>query len=143
MSKQMQVWFRFGLVLSAVTAFVGCGSRELPKQETYPVRGKVLWHGEPVRFAIITLQPMGGSGGAEAGGTTAQDGTFALRTLANEGEPDGAVPGQYEVRLEPYDPVRAGALPKGATPTKIPGEMKTGVTVEVKAEENDLNIEIP
>jgi hypothetical protein len=143
MRKQIQVWFRFGLFLSAVTAFIGCGQRELPKQETYPVRGKVLWHGEPVRFAIITLQPAAGSAGAEAGATTGPDGTFALRTLTNEGEPDGAAPGHYEVRLEPYDPVRSGALPKGAAPTKIPGEFKTGVTVEVKAEDNDLNIEIP
>jgi hypothetical protein len=143
MSKQTLIGFRFGLVLSVALAVAGCGPRDLPKQETYPVRGKVMWHGEPVRFAIINLEPVDGSGGAHAEGTTAEDGTFALRTLANEGEPDGAVPGQYKVVLEPHDPVRAGALPKGAVATKIPGEMQTGVTVEVKAQENDLSIEVP
>jgi hypothetical protein len=142
MSRQIHLWVRFGVFLSAVLAFTGCGPRELPKPETYPVRGKVLWHGEPVRFAIITLEPVAGQG-APAEGTTAEDGTFALRTLANDGEPDGAVPGEYQVKLEPHDPVRAGPLPKGAKATKVPGEFQTGVKVEVKAAENDLNIEIP
>ena len=143
MSPQLQVWFRFGLFLAAALAFTGCGARELPRQGTYPVRGKVVWHGEPVRFAIINLEPVAGASGTHAEGTTAEDGTFALRTLANEGEPDGAVPGEYQVILEPHDPVRSGPLPKGATATKIPGEFPTGVTVEVKAEENDLTIEGP
>jgi hypothetical protein len=143
MSNLILNWFRFGFALSSLALLAGCGQRELPKATAYPTRGKVLWHGEPVCYAVIDLAPATGSGGAEADGSTGEDGTFTLRTFSNEGEPDGAVPGEYVVNLKPWDPVRFGPLPKGAKPTQIPGEFNTGVTIEVKAEDNDLIVEIP
>jgi hypothetical protein len=144
MSNLIRRTFPLGFLAALALAGAGCGQRELPKPETYPVHGKVLWHGEPVRFAMISLEPADPSqGGAPAIGTTGVDGTFTVRTFSNSGEPDGAIPGEYKVQLEDYDVVRAGPLPAGARPTKIGRELDTGVTVQVKAEDNDLTIQVP
>jgi hypothetical protein len=131
-----------GCLALGTLLMVGCsGQKELSKPQPYPARGKVTWKGEPVRFAIITFEPTG-EGGAEASGRTDEDGAFVLNTMSND-EPDGAVPGQYRVVLENYDPVRGGPLPQGAQPTVFPPGFNSTATVEVKDEENDLDIEIP
>ena len=125
----------------ALLAVAGC-SRGVSKAATYPVHGKVTWHGEPVRFAKIRFKPDGS--GFEADGRTEEDGSFTLRTYSND-EPDGAVPGEYQVVLESWDNAdgEVGPIPKGAKPTTFPGELQAPEPVEVKAEDNDLNIEIP
>jgi hypothetical protein len=121
----------------------GCGQSELAKTTTYPAEGKVLIHGEPAAFVMVYLQPVDGGAGAEATGVTGEDGTFQLRTYSNE-DFDGAVPGHYEVTLEPYDAVGAVAvpLPPGAKPTQLP-KLDGKIVVEVKAENNNLEINIP
>jgi hypothetical protein len=75
---------------------------------------------------------------------TDNDGSFELRTFANDGRKDGAVPGRYRVTLENYDPILVVArrLPKGVMPTPIPQE-ETGVIVEIREGTNDLTIAVP
>jgi hypothetical protein len=125
-------------------AFVVAGcSQELPKKEAYPTRGRVLLHGKPVSFAAIRLDPTDPAQGMPADGTTDADGMFELRTYSNE-EPDGVVPGSYEVVLnDPSDDISV-PMPKGAKPTKIPKEIsRTGVIVQIVAGDNELDIKIP
>lgn len=131
-----------GLCLAGVVA-AGCGQRELSKPTAHPVQGKLTAGGKPLAFVGIELVPKQGSKGMTALGKTDADGVFVLRTTSND-EPDGAVPGEYTVKLSPWDAVEHGALPRGAKPAKItPNLAKTDLTVEIKAEENDLTIDIP
>jgi hypothetical protein len=132
------------LVVLGVLPLSGCvGPRTLPLSKTYPVNGRVLKQGEPVRYAMLHLDPLDG-GGAEADAMTGEDGTFELRTFANDGRNDGGVPGHYRVTLANYDPNSAVArrLPKGARPTPISQE-DTGVTVQIREGDNDLTIVVP
>jgi hypothetical protein len=133
---------RFAFLFVALVV-AGCGQSELAKNTTYPVDGKVLIHGEPASFIMVSLQPVAGSSGAEATGVTGEDGTFQLRTYSNE-DFDGAVPGQYEVTLEEYNPVEAVAtpVPPGGKRTPVP-KLENKILVEVKAESNTLEINIP
>jgi hypothetical protein len=144
MSQLCRRLFAFPLVALALLA-AGCGPSQLAHNALYPTRGKVTLHGEPAAFVIIHLEPTEPNKGVYAEGITKDDGTFQLRTYSND-EPDGAAPGQYHVVLEPFDGVRAvgTTLPAGVKPTPIPeAEWHTGVVVEVKAEDNDLDINVP
>src|SRR5689334_8229017 len=122
-----------GLACLSLAAWLlaGCGPRELPKKDTYPVQGKVTLHGLPAAFVIVRLEPAPQTKGVAAEATTKADGTFELRTYSNV-DKDGAAPGEYRVVLEEYDPVRSGPLPAGSPkPTKIETQtLETNVTVE-------------
>jgi hypothetical protein len=129
-----------GLVLFA-GLLSGCGQRTLPQEQTYPVRGRVLYKGKPARYVLVRFEPAGK--GVEAIGRTGNDGIFELRTFSNEGN-DGAVPGEYKVTVEEIDPVQVTKAPKGAKPTPIPnGSITAKKTCGIAAEDNDVTIEIP
>jgi hypothetical protein len=124
----------------ALLPVAGCW-RSASKASTYPVHGKVTWHGEPVRFAIVHFQPDGS--GLNADAFTDNDGSYSLRTYSNE-EPDGAAPGQYQVVLESYDDSDGGIpVPKGQQPTKFTGALNGPNSVEVTSGDNEVNIDIP
>lgn len=132
---------RRSLIFLALLA-AGCGQKELPLEDRSPVRGTIHLRGEPARYVIVRFEPTQPGKGLEADGFTDENGNFILRTYSND-EPDGAVPGEYEVVLEGYDPVRAGPIPEGAVPTQLTGEFRTGVTVVIHSEANALLIDIP
>ena len=78
--------------------------------------------------------------GLPADGETDENGVFSLRTYSNDGVPDGAAAGVYSVTINDYP----GAVPEGFTATRLPKRpLDLEATVEVKAEDNDLTIEIP
>jgi hypothetical protein len=130
--------------LIAVLFLTGCsGQRELAKSQTTPIQGRLRLHGQPAAFVIIRLEPSVPNKGVAAEGTTDADGNFELRTYSNEGM-DGAVPGEYKVILEEYDPVRSGPIPQGSKPTQIlKGEMETDVLVQIRADNPSPEIDIP
>ena len=132
------------LVLLAAALLTGCGKKTLSKSQTYPVRGKIKYQGEPARYVLVFFHPQGGKG-AEAKARTDDDGNYDLRTYSNTEENDGAVPGEYTVTIQTFDPVRGGRLPEGAKPTQVAGgEAKAPDTYEIKDEATDsLNIDIP
>jgi hypothetical protein len=138
MKKFIQLLISCAAVLCFVT---GCGQRELPKPKLAIVRGKVILRGEPARYVTVRFNDTGGRW--ESFGFTDEYGSFELRTLSNSDEPDGAVPGEYEVSLEPYDPATCGPIPKGAVPTQLAGEFDTGQLVLVSSGDNDVIIDIP
>ena len=135
---RLLVLWAFAVVLCAAG---GCGQRELPKPERAPVRGRVMLRGEPARYVTVRFNDTGGKW--ESHGFTDGDGYFELRTLANDGEPDGAVPGEYEVTLEPYDPAICGPIPKEAVPTRLAGDFSTGQILLISSGSNDLLVDIP
>lgn len=120
----------------------GCGQRSLSVSKTYPATGRVTLQGEPAAFVLVTLKPADKKG-VEATGKTNENGEFELRTYSNTGDPDGAVPGEYTVVLTGYEPVKMGRIPPGSKPTKITGEMETGIAIEITDGDNNLTIDVP
>ncbi len=146
MSHRTLSYFVRGLPVAAALLLAGC-TRELPKKDTYPAQGVVRLHGEPAQYVFVLLQPIDPKkGGGEAQGFTDGNGHFELRTYSNA-DPDGALPGEYKVVLEENDPARyrsGVSIPPGAKPTPIPsGTMTTEITVEIKSEPNDLDVNVP
>jgi hypothetical protein len=139
---------RVSLLLLLVTDLLaGCGQRTLPQDSTYPVNGTIRLHGQPAAFVIVHFQPVHPGKGAEAVGISKEDGSFQLRTYAQDSF-DGAVPAEYKVTLESWDPVQGqvGGIkpPPGVQPTEIGGtELDTGITVEVSSGDNAPEINVP
>jgi hypothetical protein len=134
---------RVALLLSLAALAAGCRG-SLKPAKTAPVHGVVVYRGLPVRYVMVTLEPVDVEG-VEVTAATGADGTFELRTNAGE-EQDGAVPGTYRVTLRPYDATIAGALPKGEKATDVPPDAlkKFEMTFEVRdGEDNELDILIP
>jgi hypothetical protein len=136
-----------GIFLTLAAMIAGCGQKELPVQKTYPVQGKVQLKGEPVAFAIVHFEPKDKKN-PPATAYTDKDGVFnGVRSYSNS-EMDGAAPGEYEVKLEGFDPVTGGKFfgprpGEGEKATPIPPDVaNTGVTITVEENDNTLNIEI-
>jgi hypothetical protein len=132
------------VALGALVAVVANNFKTLPPTpKTYPARGKLVFkNGEPVRFAILNLTPKTNkSGGGDCEARTGADGSFEVRSFSNTGN-DGAVPGEYVGSLEPYSSGRLGPIGKSGKPSAIPKKYQdtstAGITVVIKAEENDL-----
>jgi hypothetical protein len=132
------------LALSILVALSGC--KKLPaSREVHPVQGKVTINGEPVRLAVIYLEPKDPEVGNEAKGYVREDGRFAIRTYSNDKD-DGAVPGEYKVTIKPYSKTLYGPKPEAVQPTVIPDKYKSSETsdlvVQIKPGENKLNLRL-
>jgi hypothetical protein len=94
-----------GLTL-AVILIAGCGGGSA-NPKTYPVTGTVMHQGAPVTDASVTFSPVDASGQA-ATGQTDSAGRYVLSTFQ---QGDGALPGEYTVRVVKYDrsPTVAGS----------------------------------
>lgn len=124
-----------GLLLASLAiATAGCGGEnELP---TAPIQGKVLYHGEPLKFGSVVFQP---EAGPPATGTIAPDGSFELSTYGNG---DGAVIGKHRVSIScfesqdpnapPPDPNREPGRGRPLIPRKYLRPETSGLAVEVK-----------
>jgi hypothetical protein len=131
---------RLASCLLAAIAVTGCGDSDAPPiVKVYDVKGKVvLADGKPLTDARIYFVPTDGL--MTPVGTVGPDGSFSLRT-GQSGE--GAVPGEYKVRIEPEDAslLPGGRGPKGKRlpfPAKYLDEDTSKLTVTVKAEPNQL-----
>jgi hypothetical protein len=75
----------------------GCGGNKFASVGAVPVKGQVLLpSGKPLSSGKVVFLPQGE--GMPATGVIGSDGAFTLKTADGR---DGAVPGQYKVRLEP------------------------------------------
>ncbi len=90
-----------GMIAAGLIA--GCRP-SLPAQKgVVPVTGKiVLANGEPVKRVLIQMQPHDPEIGVNCRGATDAEGRLHLSTYSNE-EDDGAVPGEYHLKLTPID----------------------------------------
>jgi hypothetical protein len=119
---------RVCLIAVAVAAVLlpGCGGPRLA-----PVKGRVVFNGQPVKEAAITFSPAGAEKQLEAGkpatGFTEADGTFVLSTFSKE---DGALVGTHSVNvvLDDTNPARC--------------KRHKGLTLEVKPGSNEFTIEM-
>jgi hypothetical protein len=133
---------RLASCLFAAIVVSGCGGdpNAPPIVRVYDVKGKVvLADGKPLTSARIFFVSKDGM--MTPVGTIGPDGTFSLRT-GQSGE--GAVPGEYKVRIEPEDasllpgakvPVKGKRLP---FPPKYLDEDTSNLIATVRAEANQL-----
>ncbi|HJZ92256.1 MAG TPA: hypothetical protein VKE40_15380 [Gemmataceae bacterium] len=120
--------FRFGLIVVGVAAVLlpGCGG---PKMA--PVKGRVMFNGQPVKEAYVTFSPMGAPDQLETGkpGTAQTDGNgyFELSTFK---EYDGAIVGTHSVQVSLDE----------TNPAKC--QRSKGLILEVKPGPNEFTIEM-
>jgi len=80
----------------AVLMFVlGCSGSDANRPETVKAGGQVIFEGQPVAGANVSLSPAAGSGRGAFGKTDAQ----GMFTLATTSSIDGVVPGSYRVSI--------------------------------------------
>jgi hypothetical protein len=75
---------------------LGCGGSS--QHATYPVRGTIKYHGQPLAGASVTFMADGAARAAI--GKTDANGTFVLTTFKAN---DGAVPGNHVVTVKKYN----------------------------------------
>jgi len=112
--------------------------------KTAPVKGKVIYNGQPVTSGGIHFQPIAVEGaaatnpGQPANGQVQSDGTFVLSTYK---EGDGAVVGKHKVS---YIPASRGAESYEDKPEPSPylGLVPKEQEVEIKPGQNEITIEL-
>jgi hypothetical protein len=124
------------VIAMLLTSFllVGCGPR------TYPVGGKVIYpNGKPMkgggRIVFLPVEP----NQVSAVGYIDNEGTIVGYTL-NPSPPDGISPGKYRVGVIGNQETPSGASPHIAERFSDP--TTSGLEVEIKAEPNQLTIEV-
>jgi hypothetical protein len=137
------MWHRREILGVVGAVFLGgCGPKfnTTPPPKVYRVKGKVLLaSGKPVSGGIITFHPKTNLG-AEASGEIGPDGSFQLTTIVKN---DGALPGSYTVSVNPYfKDGRSTKVPATRVPPKFEASETSGLTAQVKAEDNNLTIEL-
>src|SRR5262245_17492557 len=81
----------------ALIALPSCEQKRYEQIPLYPVRGKVLFDGQPAAGARIQFHPVTPSERAKYPSAKVEaDGSFALTTFENK---DGAPPGEYLVTV--------------------------------------------
>jgi hypothetical protein len=130
-------FFIFGSVLIVTACLSGCGD----SNGLYPVRGKVLYKGEPAVGAAVYFHRKGAAdplGEQTPQGIVGQDGAFELAGANGK----GALPGDYLVLIEWKDG------PGIKAPDRLKGKYldlkNPSFTAEVKPTKNELSpFEIP
>ncbi|MDQ3330203.1 MAG: carboxypeptidase regulatory-like domain-containing protein [Planctomycetota bacterium] len=141
-------WF----AVPGIALFVasGCGSGN---PDTAAVHGKVTYDGKPVPGGGLTFIPVADAGASESPGKPASaviqsDGTY---TLATYGDDDGAVIGKHKVAFQPPPPGAVAAPEEDdpdadhaapPKPSEFAGMTPKEAEVEVKAGDNEINIEL-
>ena len=129
--------FAAALVVGSIS-FSSCGGPD--RVEVNPVRGKVLFRGQPAAYAWVVFHPQGGSEQVQPmrpSGRAGPDGSF---TLTSYDEGDGAPAGEYKVTVEwpsedltdPSDPDNPeGQIPRG--PDRFGGRYADPATTPLAA----------
>lgn len=82
-----------------LVGFAGCGG---DGPEVIPIRGEVLYKGEPLKDVpqgLVRYLPKNNSQGRQASGRIQPDGSFVLTTFKGD---DGVVPGDYDITVSAY-----------------------------------------
>ncbi len=130
------------LLLVLLFPFVcACGSG---RPDTFATKGKVVFaDGSPLAGGTIMFQSSGhGDQVFNARGLIKQDGTFQMTTFDSN---DGAVAGEHKVLVREAAPASDFAPPSATAKLVDPRFMSfdtSGLTVNVKEENNDLTIKI-
>ena len=112
-----------------------------------PVAGRVLYKGQPIKGAVVTLHPknaLDNSTGQRPSGITDEQGNFTLGT----GKENGAPPGEYIVTIIWLQKPPAPAKPHGTEPPpdatdqflgRYADAKKSKLTVSIQAGVNQMD----
>ena len=128
-------WFPAAVALAAA-ALVGCSD----KRATAPVHGTVTYKGKPVPTGMVLFVPK--EPGPTATGRIGPDGQYRLSTYGSD---DGAVLGEHSVMIAALEdlgdkPPDAMNLPKSLVPEKYGDYRKSGLSAEVKPDDNTVDL---
>jgi hypothetical protein len=122
---------RLALVGVLVFLGAGCAGGDGPKPKLAPVRGRVVFKGEPLAGAEIYFRPDASRGnqGKMASGAVLLDGSFTMFTSPDE---EGVMPGAYKVTLglgrrSEKELVKYRAVETTRLECSVPDEGKTDV----------------
>lgn len=120
-----------GLAFLCAVAVAGCGGGHTPWETAYATKGKVLFKGQPVAGAQVTLYPKDSAAPDTIRPTAVTDaaGEFALSTHR---ERDGAPAGEYRAAVVWHPLVDVGAGPTRG-PNKLPARYATPDTSALEA----------
>lgn len=122
------------LGLCAASALAGCSSKE-SQLPLHPVKGQVLLGtGKPLTAGRVTFVSVEGLT-PPASGEIRTDGSFSLGTRNAD---DGAIAGQYKVRIEPASPKSGRTGRNLPFPVKYVDEDSSGLIVTVGSQTNQL-----
>jgi len=131
----------FVLLTMGIALGLGCPQQGAEGPATYAVTGTVTQGGQAVEGATVTFVPT--SGGKSASGITDASGKYTL-TTSKAG--DGAVPGQYGVKIVKYEAAETqasaggGGGPEGAEGTGPEMPADYGGAAESPEEEAPANL---
>ena len=109
-ARGMTLWRYTRLAGGMLALFVASGGcNRATGIVTIPIRGEVLYKGQPLATGLVVYLPNGSGDARQASGKIESDGTFVLTTFKGG---DGVVPGDYRIVVYPYD------SPAGATRTR-------------------------
>ena len=121
---------------AALVGLVGCSGQPTSIGSTYEVKGQVLLaDGKPLTTGRVTFLPVDPKV-VPASGEIGPDGQFSLTTRSPD---DGALPGEYKVRIEPAAAANPKKPARPPFPIKYIDEDSSGLVVTVKAEPNRLD----
>jgi len=133
---RLAMWSTTLLALAALTGVTGCNSGR------YPVTGRVVYEdGSPLTEGSVVGESTDGGAPVMARGSVGSDGRFEWGT---ERPGDGARPGSYKVIVVPRA-LGDAELAKGEQPAvdgKFTKYETSGITFDVKAGKNELNITV-
>lgn len=142
--RNLLVLSLFGLTIG----IMGCDG-SAAKAKLYSVSGKATAGGKPLANCIISFVSASGDG-KMFGGEIAADGSF---TLSHSDGRVGAEPGKYKVVLQVSPELQQKAMTSGGGsgppqvtapfPSEYAEASSSPKEVEVKAESNTINVEIP
>jgi len=139
-----QRWLGLVALIAVITLSSGCGgSQSTGKYELHPVKGQVLYNGQPLSGATVVFSPEDDKKPG-AYGRTDEQGQFTLTTHKHG---VGAVAGSFEVGInksaggdgeEITDPEKGAKIkPSSAIPQKYANPKTSGKTAVVKAGETN------
>jgi hypothetical protein len=118
--------------LACLLAMAGCRPSA---EQLAPVKGKVLYRGQPLQGGVIVFIPDSsrGTSGHLAVADIQPDGTFTLKT----NDVLGAVPGHHKVTVSWVLPTHSGGPPQSMLPPKYRDPQQSKVTCEVMANKSN------
>ena len=123
--------FKQSLAVLALVSLAGCGASNPP---TFPVSGTVTLDGKPVEGAAVLFIPFDGTG-QPASAMSDASGNYALTTFTAN---DGAMAGNYKIKVTKFDTPDGGMSPYGA-PAEEP--VSSGPAKKMTEEEERAKME--
>ena len=130
------------LAVAVALALSGCGTKEMPAQTTYPVKGTLTLGGAPLSGGRVTLLIVDASkyGPAECTADIKPDGTFEPSALGGQA---GLYPGKWKVVVAPvgYKDGKPYTI-RERVPARYTKEETTDLSIDVTTGNNTVTLKM-